>query len=71
MIRASTREAGRMKLVNALAHRGRAWARLTSGQAQVLACADLLARAFVALSVAVCQRVAMWQCVSVKISGNV
>ena len=64
-------EAGRLKIVNALAHRGRAWARLTFGQAQVLACADLLARAFVALSVAVCQRVAMWQCVSVKISGNV
>ena len=58
-------EAGRLKLVNALAHRGRAWMRLTFGQAQVLACADLLAFAFIAISVAVCQRVAMWQRVAV------
>ena len=42
-------EAGRMQLVNALAHRGRAWARLASGQAQILACADLLACGPVAL----------------------
>ena len=42
-------EAGRLKLVNALAHRGRAWMRLTFGQARVLACADLLACGPVAL----------------------
>jgi len=42
-------EAGRLKLVNALAHRGRGWTRLTYGQAQVLACADLLACGPVAL----------------------
>ena len=47
-------EAGQVQLVNALAPWGRDWARLTSGQAQMLACADLLARAFVAISVAVC-----------------
>lgn len=66
-------EAGRLKLVNALAHRGRAWARLTFGQAQMLACADLLACAFIAISVAVygSGSVWTWQCASVKISGNV
>lgn len=44
-----SQEAGRLKLVNALAHRGQGWMRLTSGQAQVLACAGLLACAIVAL----------------------
>ena len=59
-------ESGRLKLVNALAHRGRAWARLTFGQAQMLACADLLACAFIAISVAVygSGSVWMWQCVA-------
>ena len=42
-------EAGRLKIVNALAHRGRDWMRLTFGQARVLACADLLACGPVAL----------------------
>jgi hypothetical protein len=60
-----------MLLVNALDHRGRGRVRLTCDQ--VLACADLLACGPVAISVAVCGcgSVWLWQCVSVKISGNV